>query len=346
MAEKSINLLKESPVNVDINDYYDEGRKLYNTVPVFPFLDDTVIEQQIQFSIDAKKLREEISTISAHAHNEGALVKPRTFAICLTDWNTYPQLICLLTIIREWAFRNEGGGVGDFDEDAFDSLPEMKQLIIVNTEYQDPIEAIIGGYRYMVHHYDSYERGPMGAHYKFSEEWKQQKWIELGRSFINPWFKDKDRKQSFDYVLQGLGYVYSKNPTYQGYFGKVTLYKMYEMTGADKFFLACAANYLNKSKSVYVNPDEKIEPGIITEEQKVILDVDVFKGLFMILRREYSINMVPIMAVYNRMVDLSKMHYFGAFRHKEFGETTEVGIAIGFEDLYETIKDKFTRLYH
>lgn len=96
---------------------------------------------------------------------------------------------------------------------------------------------------------------------------------------------------------------------------------------------------------MWVNPDEKIAHGVLTDEQLAILDRDVFKGLFLLLRKQFHINIVPIMAVYNRMVDLDKMHYFGAFRHYSFGDTTEVGIAIAFEDIYPIIKEKFANHY-
>lgn len=51
------------------------------------------------------------------------------------------------------------------------------------------------------------------------------------------------------------------------------------------------------------------------------------------------------MAVYNRMTGLDKMLYFGAFRHHEFGDTTEVGIAIRCADIYDVIKEKFIEPY-
>ena len=251
----------------------------------------------------------------------------------------------MLTIIREWAFRNEGGGVGDFDTDSFDDLPEMKQLMILNPHYDEPVAAIIGGYRYMEHSSGSYSTGPVGAHFNFSDEWVNEAWIELGRSFINPYYKERERKQSFDYVLHGLGYIYAKNPSYKGYFGKVTLYKIYEFTGADAFFLASAKNYWDANDNVQVKEGEKVPEGQLTVQQKNLLDADIFKGLFLNLRKEFQVNIVPIMAVYNRMVDLDKMKYFGAFRHKSFGDTTEVGIAIAFDDIYPVIKEKFANHY-
>ena len=339
------NKLKHEPLELKPQDYYDQAKKIYGTIPVFPFLEEGEVVRIIDEDIDVDALKEEIDRIQINAKKEGSIIEGRGFVISLVGWQEAPQLIKMLTIIREWAFRNEGGGVGDYDSDEFDDLPEMKQLMILNPEFEHPVEAIIGGYRYMEHHRDSYDRGPMGAHFQFTETWKEELWIELGRSFINPYYKERNRKESFDYVLHGLGYIYAKNQKYKGYFGKVTLYKIYELQKADAFFLAVAKNYLHNNTDASVNDIEAIKEGELTEAHRALLDQDVFKGLFLLLRKEFEINIVPIMAVYNRMVDLDKMHYFGAFRHHAFGDTTEVGIAIAFDDIYPIIKEKFANQY-
>ena len=159
----------------------------------------------------------------------------------------------------------------------------MKQLIIINPEYDELISAIVGGYRYMTHNVDSYERGPMGDHFTFEESFKNQNWIELGRSFINPYYKERNTKKSFDYVLHGLGYIYANNPNAKGYFGKITLYNIYEQTGADRFFLAVAKMYMNETGLVYVNEEERVEEGQLTRQQEIILE-----GARRCSRHEYS----------------------------------------------------------
>ena len=45
------------------------------------------------------------------------------------------------------------------------------------------------------------------------------------------------------------------------------------------------------------------------------------------------------------MTDFHKILYYGAFRHYEFGNTMEVGIAVKQSDLYEVIKEKFMNPY-
>lgn len=338
-------VLKATQVTVDIKDYFDAEKNLYEPYPVFPFLTESEIRAAIEELVDVKILHDEVKTLHELSKSTKSTIANTNFIICLVKWNEYPELMKMLTIIREWAFRNDGGGVGCNDYDAFDLRPEMEQLIILNPNYEESIDAIIGGYRYIVHNSTTYEYGPMGAHYQYSDDWKSKQWIELGRSFINPYFQEKTKRHSIDYVIHGLGYIFANYPNSEGYFGKVTLYNIFEKTHADKFFLATAKHYFTQTDDIWVNPEEKIEEGILTENQIELLDKGVFKGLFYLLRNEYQQNIPKIMAVYNRMTRIENIMYFGAFRHQSFGNTTEVGIAIKSEDLYEVIMEKFVKPY-
>lgn len=339
------DVLKAAALSVDPMDYFDEKKKVFNTIPVFPLLSEEEIKAAIEESIDEADFQAEIKQILESSKEENAYVVDTTYVICLVDWFTFPQLIQLLTIMREWAFRNEGGGVGQNDYDKFDEHQQMEQLIILDTEAESIMGTIIGGYRYMVHDAKSYKEGPVGAHFDFTEKWKGEKWIELGRSFINPWYQQRHQRLSFDLVLHGLGYIYANNMDAQGYFGKITLYNVYERQGADSFFLAVGKNYMRQTDDFYVVPSEKVEEGELTKEQIEMLDKDVFKGLFYLLRKDFQINLVPIMAVYNRMTKLTNMFYTGAFKHYSFGDSIEMGIAIKFEDIYEGIIEKFAKPY-
>ncbi len=339
------NKLKAEQLNADPAEYFDHEKGLYNPVPVFPFLKEQDVVDTVESMIDADTLRKEIDTLAHHSEYSDSIIANTNYVICLIRWNEYPELVKMLSIIREWAFRSEGGGVGDIDYDDFDLQPEMEQLIILNPDAQDLHGCIVGGYRFVVHNEQTYEHGPMGDHFQFSEKFKQEKWVELGRSFINPYIQMRDKRGSIDFVLHGLGYINAKYPETKGFFGKVTLYNIYELQEADAFFLAVAKKYFCQSDDVFVNPDEKVPEGNLTESQTALLDKGAFKGLFYILRNEYNVNLVRIMAVYNRMTGLDKILYFGAFRHFAFGNTTEVGIAIPSEVIYEIIKEKFVYPY-
>lgn len=338
-------VLEAKALIVDPMDYFDERKKVFSNIPVFPLLTEEEVVEAIKDSINPADFAEEIQRIINDSKETNSFVKDTSYIICLINWDKCPELSQLLTIMREWAFRNEGGGVGQNDYDQFDFLDKMQQLIILDTEAESIIGTIIGGYRYMMHDSESYKKGPMGDHFDFSDKWKSEKWIELGRSFINPWYQKRHQRLSFDLVLHGLAYIYANNMDAKGYFGKITLYNVYERQGADRFFLAVGKKYFRQSSDMYVVPEERIAEGVLTEDQIAMLDKDVFKGLFYLLRKDYQINMVPIMAVYNRLTPLHKMFYFGAFKHYSFGESIEMGMAIAFEDIYEGIIEKFVKPY-
>lgn len=339
------DILTAQPIAADKADYFDEVKRVYNPIPVFPFLSEADIDAAVSAIIDTDTLAREIQALTAQAQAHHATIADTGYIICLIKWHEYPELIKLLTIVREWAFRNEGGGVGSLDYDEFDLRPETEQLIILDPHYTEAKGCIIGGYRYIIHRAETYAQGPMGAHFQFSDRWKSEQWIELGRSFTNPYLKKHDKRPSIDYVLHGLGYIYARYPESAGYFGKVTLYHIYEEQGADAFFLAAARDYFHPSQDVWVLPSERVAEGTLTTEQKALLDKSIFKGLFYILRNDYQLNLVKIMAVYHRMTPLHKMHYFGAFRHAAFGNTTEMGIAIRYTDIHDVVKDKFVTPY-
>ncbi|MGB0862655.1 MAG: hypothetical protein ACPGXZ_07030 [Saprospiraceae bacterium] len=339
------HILQAKQIEADKSEYFNATKKIYNPIPVFPFLSEEEIDAAIEELIDEKALKIEIERLHEASKTINSTIIGTDYIICLVEWNECPELIKLLTISREWAFRNAGGGVGSIDYDEFDLRPEMKQLIIINPNYTNSKECIIGGYRYIIQNKESYKDGPMGAHFNFSDKWKNEQWIELGRSFTNPYLQKYDKRPSIDFVLHGLGYIFAKNPDSKGYFGKVTLYNIYEQQKADEFFVTAAKEYWQQSEDVYVNPEEKIPEGTLTESQKEWLDRDIFKGMFYLLRNDYQINMVKIMAVYNRLASLKDIYYFGAFRHHEFGDTTEVGIAIHIDDIHDTVKEKFIERY-
>ncbi len=339
------NILKADFINSNKEDYFDAIKKLYRPVPVFPFLSENEIEGAVKALIDPKAFDLEIKELQEKSKGNKSTIANSNFIICLVKWNEYPELIKLLTIIREWAFRNDGGGVGSIDYDEFDLRPEMEQLIIIDPSYEEIKGAIVGGYRYVIHNRDTYTKGPMGAHFQFSEKWLMQTWVELGRSFINPYFQIRNKRKSFDYVIHGLGYIIAKNPHAEGLFGKVTIYSVYEEQGADRFFLNVGKNYFTQTDDIWVNEEERIEASEFTPAQKELLDKGAFKGLFYILKNDFHVNLASIMAIYNRMTDFHKILYYGAFRHYKFGNTMEVGIAVKQSDLYEVIKEKFMDPY-
>ena len=114
-------VLKAKQITIDIKDYFDEEKKLYEPYPVFPFLTEEAVKEGIKELINESLLREEVKTLADLSKSLKNTITDSNFIICLVKWNEYPELIKMLTVIREWAFRNDGGGVGsnDFDGSVF-----------------------------------------------------------------------------------------------------------------------------------------------------------------------------------------------------------------------------------
>ena len=262
-------------MQVDKAAYFDAQKRVYQPIPNFPFLTENQIDEAIASLIDPTAFAKEINTLAEKSKGTNSTIANTRFIICLINWTDYPELIKLLTIVREWAFRNDGGGVGRVDYDDFDLRPEMMQLVILDPDFENIKSALIGGYRYAIHNRNTYSKGPMGAHFQYNDNWLNDTWVELGRSFINPYFQLKQKRRSFDYVIHGLGYILAKYDV-KGYFGKVTLYNIYEQQEADKFFLAVLKNYFTSTEDIWVNSDERIPEGILSDQQKELLDKGAF----------------------------------------------------------------------
>jgi len=260
-------------------------------------------------------------------------------AIVLTNYDESPNMVLLLGIIREFAFRNIGGGTAKIDLDSLDFNSSMQQMIVFDlaeVEQKNFIWMIYGSYRFKVcRTKEDYAAGSVGDYFDFDEQFTSETRGELGRSLINPLYMGK----SFDPVLFGLSYLKVINPEMVGFFGKITLYKQYELLGADKYFLGVASTYWNGRDRhlVRVKPGLKVEEGLFLRTDYDQYERSMLRGLHVNLGKYFGLNVPPIMAIYDRIIELRKISYFGAFRNSEFGGSTEVGISIHFKDLKESI---------
>ena len=141
--------------------------------------------------------------------------------------------------LREWAFRESGGGTGkSIDIDEFDTRDEayFEQLIV-----WDPIEKeILGGYRFIdcsklpIKNNGQVDT-PTSELFYYSEDFIRDYLpytIELGRSFIQPKYQSTGnvRKSIFtlDNLWDGLGAILNDIPSAKYFFGKVTMYSQYD----------------------------------------------------------------------------------------------------------------------
>lgn len=323
-------------------------------IMVFDPVDEKIIQQVIDRLFARPKaihaLTREIEFALARVHtpqqHAGMLTPDHKHAIVLTDYEESPYLVLLLGVIREFAFRKIGGGTADIDLDQLDYSCLMRQLIVIDLdayERRDLIRIIYGSYRYKIcTNRKEYEEGSVGQYFEFKDAFVQEHRGELGRSLINPLYLGK----SFDPVLFGLAYLKVIHPSLVGFFGKITLYKQYELLGADTYFLGVAKRFWagREREVVRVKPDlialHVAEADLPTEDLHS-LQKSLMRGLHFNLGRRFRLPLPPVLAIYDRITGLNNLSYFGAFRHKEFGDSTEVGMAIHFEDLKPSILDQY-----
>src|SRR5688572_19171259 len=160
----------------------------------------------------------------------------------LTHHNA-PNVMKEIGRLREVTFRAAGGGTGkDTDIDSFDTarIP-YQQLIVWN-----PIEReIVGGYRFIKCSdvFDiaagKFNLATSGL-FEFSEKFKKNylpHTIELGRSFVQPRYQPSSENRkglfSLDNLWDGLGAIVVDNPDIRYLFGKVTMYRHYNLMARD-----------------------------------------------------------------------------------------------------------------
>lgn len=270
-------------------------------------------------------------------------------------YHNSPNLMREIARLREVTFRNAGGGTGkEMDIDTFDTRPNpYQQLVVWNPEYKE----VVGGYRYM--RCGDADRDPNGnlqlatsglfdLSAKFVNEILPVT-IELGRSFVQPNFQPTagNRKGLFslDNIWDGLGAITVDNPDVKYFYGKVTMYRHFNVQARDMilYFL----------KKYFPDPDNLLRP-----KQPLPLTSDVnyleslFKGLdykegYKVLKHEVGELNEHIPPLVNTYMNLSPtMKSFGTALNSTFGEVEETGILVTIADIYESKKDRHLKTYH
>jgi hypothetical protein len=263
-----------------------------------------------------------------------------SLVVC-TATNKDNHILHIIGMIREFAFRNAGVGVGKIDYDKYDYLDITKQLVVVNTEKKDDIaRCIVGGYRYQYHDQKtSFLSGPTSQYFDFDDGMFDNPWIELGRSFLNPLAADR---HSFGAVLQALGYVAHIHTDMVGLFGKVTLPYTLEFFGVRDSFLGVCRAYMNEAL-FSVKPTYEVKEGVpynITNLTRILRETSSH-----IKEVNKNLNVSAIMHIYQKLCDFNKMQYGGAAKVLNFGQATEFGFAIRYENIYEKAKDQYVNIW-
>jgi hypothetical protein len=319
-ANLSTEELKERIVNGVLPIYQPMSVEDYRN-----WVDENISQRALQ--------KEVINFLDANVHTTSVANAALKIVYGLLHEFEYPNLSRLLSMQREYEFQLAGGGTGSFDRDKYDDV--MYQKLELNLRYEHPSELIAGGYRFMIHKTPaSYDLGSMSDSFDMGEDMRSEAWMELGRSFQNSILL-KRKLVSFRDVKFGLGFVLSQFPETVGFFGKLTIYEGHRMIGSLTDILGYTQSNWTAPTGFRVKKNIKVEDDFTFDE--------IAKKLFVHVRKEFGLNIPPILLGYAAMTD--KIAYTGSFTHHHFGGAVEAGMAIRVKDFYEVMMDNYVHPY-
>ena len=249
-----------------------------------------------------------------------------------------PNVMREIGRLREWSFRDAGGGTGaEVDIDELDTVEGGYQQLIV---WDPKEEEIVGGYRFIISR-DEYPKYFSTEHYfRFSDKFRKEYLpytIELGRSFVQPHYQGTRTNPkglySLDNLWDGLGALVVNNPDIKYFFGKVTMYGDYNREARNMLLY-----FLNKYFRDTENLVESINP------IELDIDSDTFGKIFVgkdyaenyrILTKEIRKLQENIPPLINSYMNISpSMKVFGTVINPDFGDVEETGILITISDVY------------
>lgn len=271
----------------------------------------------------------------------------------LTHHNA-PNVMMEIGRLREVTFRAAGGGTGkDTDIDTFDTARVPYQQLIV----WNPIEReIVGGYRFIKCRdvFDeatgNFKLATSGL-FEFSEKFKKNylpHTIELGRSFVQPRYQPSSENRkglfSLDNLWDGLGAIVVDNPEIQYLFGKVTMYRHYNLMARDLilFFM----NYYFPDPMKLAWPFRPLPiVNDMSEFEKEITGLPYKEGHRILNHRVRNLgeNIPPLVNSYMNLS--STMKTFGTALNEVFGNVEETGIMLTISEIYETKKERHISTY-
>ncbi|MCQ2286218.1 MAG: GNAT family N-acetyltransferase [Bacteroidales bacterium] len=274
-------------------------------------------------------------------------------SIYLIDAHNSPNTMREIGRLREYTFREAGGGTGEeIDIDEYDTAEvPFKQLIVWSNENQE----IVSAYRYILGKdvpldENGYPHTPTSKLFFFSEKFIQNEWqqtIELGRSFVQPKYQATNSLRlglfSLDNIWDGLGSLIVDYPEIKYFFGKMTMYNSYNRMARNMIL-----GYLQK----HFQGDEELvhpfEPALIKRNKRRIMDLfnHSLSEDFKILNknvRDLKTSIPPLIKSYMSLSP--SMRYFGASANPEFGPVEEIAILINVNDIYEDKKKRHIDTY-
>ena len=247
--------------------------------------------------------------------------------------------------LRELTFREAGGGTGlDCDLDELDTCKSCyNQLVVWNPDENE----IVGGYRYI-------RCGDAGINengflmlatnelFRFSEKFNKEflpYTIELGRSFVQPKYQPRPENRkglfSLDNLWDGLGALVIENPDMKYFFGKVTMFRHFNLIARD-YILAFLQHYFNDADQL-VTPIHALPiTNDVSSFMNEIKNLE-YKEAHKILNTKVRVLGENIPPLINSYMNLSPtMRSFGTALNEHFGDVEETGILVTLKDMYES----------
>lgn len=303
--------------------------------PIIPPVDRALLEQELNKDRFIRK------TNNGNNH------------IYIVNYHNSPNTLKEIGRLREISFRTAGGGTGlDCDLDAMDKNPiPYEQLIVWNPEDKE----IVGGYRFIHCDKVGFENGiPKLATtglFAFSERFIKDflpYTIELGRSFVQPKYQPsaENRKGLFsmDNLWDGLGALIVDHPDKKYFFGKMTIYRHFDIRARDYIF-----HFLNH---YFPDPDRLVWPH---KEVPIVTDITAFEKelgdlpykeghrLLNAHVRAFGEFIPPLVNSY--MNTSATMRNFGSSINTHFGDVDETGILMHIPDIYPSKKERHINSY-
>lgn len=264
-----------------------------------------------------------------------------------------PGLMQEVGRLREVAFRDAGGGTGlsvDIDEFDIAEIP-FKQLIVWDPEKNE----IVGGYRYILGNEtlrdaEGMPLTPTSELFIISRLFVNEFWnqtIELGRSFVQPNYQPNINRKgifSLDNLWDGLGTLIWDNPTMDYFFGKFTMYPIFDVIARDLIYNFLFQYFPDNYKLMH--PRYPIEIMHNLGQLNEGFTWDNFSEDYKTLVRKVRLRGVNIPPLVNAYMNLSStMKVFGTSLNSHFGDVYETGILIRISQLLTEKRDRYVFPY-
>ncbi len=265
-----------------------------------------------------------------------------------------PNLMKEVGRLREITFRAAGGGTGktsDIDDYDIQEKP-YKQLIVWDTKEKE----ILGGYRFI-----ECKNAPKDNEgvpelatsrlFHYSDEFKTNYLpylIELGRSFVVPASQATytGRKSLFtlDNLWDGLGSLVVDNPDVKYFFGKVTMYRHYNIEARNMILYFLHAYFGNNDHLIRLL--DPLDLGIDFSKLSTVFSGNNYEEDYKILSkkvRELGENIPPLINAYMNLSPTMKV--FGTSINPYFGGVEETGILLTINDIYKEKSERHFETY-